>query len=265
VEVEFDVDGLVAHAGAFELSPDADLGLLETFSAVPPPMVQLAHEHLRGRGLEFGALHSPLGVDESCSMTYADHFLNEELYEVFPEIEELYRDRMVDVTVRVDLNESDLSELEAEGFDFFVANGVMEHLANPLLFLANVTRIMRPGALLYIAVPDRDYAFDSRREVTSFEHLWNEYERGVTDVDDDHVVDYVTGVGIPIPDEPDARAAFFEEQRRHTIHVHVWDEGSFAEFLRLANERVPLGVEQVGGCGPREGEGNLIAVLRKVG
>jgi hypothetical protein len=26
---------------------------------------------------------------------------------------------------------------------------------------------------------------------------------------------------------------------------------------------VPLGLEPVGGCGPREGEGNLIAVLRK--
>jgi SAM-dependent methyltransferase len=265
VEVEFDVDGLIAHAGTFELSPEADLGLLETFSAVPPPMVQLAHEHLHGRGLEFGALHSPLRVDDSCEMTYADHFLNEELYEVFPEIKEHYGDQMVDVTVRVDLNRSDLSELEGDDFDFFVANGVMEHLANPLLFLANVTRIMRPGSLLYLAVPDRDYAFDSRREVTPFEHLWDEYERRVAEVDDDHILDYVTGVGIPIPDDPDARAELFEQQRRHTIHVHVWDEASFADFLRLANERVPLGVEQIGGCGPREGEGNLIAVLRKLG
>ncbi len=265
VEVEFEVDGSIARAGVFELSPDADLGLLETFSAVPPPMIALAREHLHGRGLEFGALHSPLAVDPSCDMTYADHFLNEDLYEVFPEIKEHYGDQMVDVTLRVDLNQSDLSELAAHDFDFIVANGVMEHLANPLAFLANVTRIMRPGAIVFVAVPDRDYAFDSRRDLTPFAHLWDHYERGVTEVADDHIVDYLEGVGMPIPDDADARAALLEEQRRHTIHAHVWDEGSFAEFLRLANERVPLGVEQVGGCGPREGEGNLIAVLRKAG
>jgi SAM-dependent methyltransferase len=263
VQLEFDVDGLVADAGTFELSPDADLGLLETFSAVPPPMVRLAHEHLRGRGLEFGALHSPLAVDSSCEMTYADHFLNEELYEVFPEIEQHYREQMVDVTMRVDLNHDDLSSLRGEQFDFFVANGVMEHLANPLAFLAHVTRIMRPGAVLFVAVPDRDYAFDSRRDVTTWDHYWDHYERGVTDVDDDHIVDYVTGVGTPIPEDASARAEFFEEQRRHTIHVHVWDERSFREFLDRANEQVPLGVELVGWSGPREGEGNLIAVLRK--
>jgi len=85
----------------------------------------------------------------------------------------------------------------------------------------------------------------------------------VTDVDDDHILDYVTGVGTPIPEDAIDRAAFFEEQRRHTIHVHVWDEGSFREFIDQGNEQVPLGVELVGWSGPREGEGNLIAVLRK--
>jgi SAM-dependent methyltransferase len=264
VELEFDVDGLIAHAGTYELSPDADLGLLETFTAAPPVMVALAQEHLRGRGLEFGALHSPLQVDASCEMTYADHYLNDELYEVFPEIEEQYRDQMVDVDLRVDLNHSDLSDLEPLDFDFFVANGVMEHLTNPVAFLANVARIMRPGAMLYLAVPDRNYAFDSRRDVTPFEHFWDEYERGVTEVTDDHFVDYLQGLGVEIPVDTAAREALFAEQRRHTIHVHVWDEGSFAEFLRLAEERVPLSLERVGGCGPREGQGNLIAVLRKV-
>ena len=263
LQLEFEVDGQLAHSGMYEVSPDADLGLLDTFTAAPPPMGQLARAHLRGRGLEFGALHSPLAVDPSCEMTYADHYLNEELYEIFPEIEQDYRDQMVQVDLRVDLNSSDLSDLESHGFDFFVANGVMEHLANPLAFLANVARIMRPGAMLYIAVPDRDYAFDSRRAVTSFEHLWDEYERAVTDVSDDHFVDYLGGVGVHIPDDPVAREALLDEHRRHTIHVHVWDEGSFAEFLRLAIERVPLGLELVDGCGPREGEGNLIAVLRK--
>jgi SAM-dependent methyltransferase len=264
LQFEFEVDGLLARSGVYEVSPDADLGLLDTFTAAPAPMIRLAREHLRGRGLEFGALHSPLGVDPSCEMTYADHYLNDELYAIFPEIEQDYREQMVQVDLRVDLNSSDLSDLESHRFDFFVANGVMEHLANPLAFLANVARIMRPATMLYIAVPDRDYAFDSRRDVTSFEHLWDEYERGVTDVSDDHFVDYLGGVGVPVPDDPEAREALLDEHRRHTIHVHVWDEASFAEFLRLAVERVPLGLELVDGCGPREGEGNLIAVLRKV-
>ncbi|MFN8026215.1 MAG: class I SAM-dependent methyltransferase [Acidimicrobiia bacterium] len=263
LRMEVVVDGAVARLDGFELSPFADLDLLETFSAVPQVMVDFAREHLHGRGLEFGALHSPLQVGPDCEMTYADHFLNEELYEVFPEIEEHVRDQMVDVELKVDLNTSDLTELVARDFDFFVANGVMEHLANPTQFLANVARVMRPGATLYVAVPDRNYAFDSRREITPFEHHWRDYECGVTEVEDDHIVDYLVGVGKEIPDDPEARAELIEEFRRHTVHAHVWDEESFAAFLRTADERVPLGLDLVAFAGPREAEGNIIAVLRK--
>ena len=72
------------------------------------------------------------------------------------------------------------------------------------------------------------------------------------------------GVGVAIADDPEARDAVCGAPPTHDPCARV-GRGSFAEFLRLANERVPLGLELVDGCGPREGEGNLIAVLRKVG
>ena len=264
LELEFSDGAVVASAGRFEIAPEPDLGLLDTFTADPEPMRRLALEHLRGRGLEFGAFHSPLRVSSSCRMEYADHYLTEELVELFPEIARDYGDCIVHVDHRIDINRSDLSELAPHEFDFFVINGVMEHLANPIRFLENVARIMRPGASLFIAVPDRDYAFDSRRELTTFDHLWQEHLDGVLEPSDEHLVDYLEGLAMPIPDDPAEREALFESHRAHTYHVHVWDEGSFDAFVNAANERLSLRLERVGWCGPREGEGNIIAVLRKL-
>src|SRR5580658_37704 len=48
---------------------------------------RLAHEYLRGRGVEFGALHSPLDVPLWLQVRYADMETADELRRSFPDIE----------------------------------------------------------------------------------------------------------------------------------------------------------------------------------
>jgi SAM-dependent methyltransferase len=265
VRIRFEAVGAAADAGTYALSAEPDLELLETFAAQPRAMVDLSTEHLRGHGLEFGALHLPLAVHPSCTVEYADQTTDDELRALFPEIVETYGDRIVRVDHCIDLNRDDLSALAPIGFDFFIANGVLEHLANPIGFLARVARIMRPGAILFLSIPDRDYAFDTRRALTPFAHLWAEYEAGTSEVSDEHLVEYLEGrFGFSTQNDPLARQAMFVEHRRHTIHVHVWDDRSFSEFLDRVNAHVPLDLEFVARCGPVAGEGNIVTVLRKL-
>ena len=204
---------------------------------------RLADAHLRGEGVEFGALHQPLEVDTSrCVVHYADRLSREEAFATFPELRAY--EGFVDPDILIDLDRSDLSELGDRGFDFFIANDVIEHLANPVRFLQSIHDVMKPGAVLFLSVPDRDYTFDMDRDVTPFEHLWDEYERGVTTVDNAHVREFARQTRLAtIPRNPLLRGRVYRRERERSIHVHVWTKASFEEFLAEACDRLHLDFE----------------------
>jgi len=250
----------------YSIVPDTDLSCLDTFIGSPPILGELAKRHLRGEGLEFGALHAPVAIDPGVArVRYADRMSKEESLRIYPEMREPFGDVMVDVEVLVDLDRSDLTELELRGFDFFVANGVLEHLANPLRFLENVHRAMRPGAHFLLSVPDRDFAFDTHRALTHDFHLWQDYMRAVIAVSDEHVADALLGTLIPIPTNPAERDALFEFHRRRGIHVHVWTQASFDEFLSFAMERLSLKFQLLDRASSKRAHGSAIYVLQKPG
>lgn len=254
-----------AFAGTYALMPDNDLMCLDTYIGDPPAMLELAARHLRGRGLEFGALHAPLEVDRAgCEMHYADKMSRAEAVRMFFDLHPDLKQRIVEVDHVVDLDRSDLAELEPHGYDFFVANGVVEHLANPLAFLVNLHRTMKPGALAFISVPDRDFAFDVKRDLTSNEHLLAEYEAGVTELDDQHVYEAVeASLPVPMPTDPDDLRIMLDWQRGRSVHAHVWTDESFLGFLRFARERAGVDLELVDHADSRAALGNVVVVLRK--
>jgi hypothetical protein len=266
VVLEFSDGDRTTTSATYFVTPHPDINQLDTFLPDPPAFARLASEHLRGEGLELGALHSPLPVDPTLArVRYADQFDEEHARRHFdPKFAELYGDDLVHVDFIVDLDHDDLSLFAAEDFDFFVACGVLEHLADPLGFLVRLHDVMKPGARFFLAVPDRDFTFDTYRACTTNEHLWDEHQRGITEIPDDHVAEYVElTVRRPLPEDPSARAAALAEHRAAGPHAHVWTTDSFDEFLRWAIERVPLDLDIVGGADAREAEGNIVRVLEK--
>lgn len=265
IVLEFTDGERVERSGTYYLAEEPALMMLDTFLPDPPAMRELSHRHLRGEGLEFGGLHRPLSVDRRVArMRYADQFDEAGARDAFnPRFAHIYGDDLVGVDFIVDLNEDDLSGLRDEHFDFFVACGVLEHLANPLRFLVNLHDVMDPGALFFLAVPDRDFSFDSRRACTSNEHLWDEFRRGVTVADDAHYIDSIEGAGLRLPDDPAVAAAVIEQHRREQPHLHVWTQESFDDFLHWAIDQVPLHFDVVDRATSREAEGNIVYVLRK--
>ena len=56
--------------------------------------------------------------------------------------------------------------------DFVIANHFIEHTEDPIAHAAATTlRVLRPGGVLYMAVPDKRFTFDVDRPVTPLEHL----------------------------------------------------------------------------------------------
>jgi SAM-dependent methyltransferase len=64
--------------------------------------------------------------------------------------------------------------------DYLCSSHVLEHLADPIAALHEWHRVLRPGGLLYLVVPDRRFTFDEPRALTSIEHLLRDFREGAT-------------------------------------------------------------------------------------
>ena len=197
---------------------------------------------LQGRGLEIGALHQPALVPENCEVLYCDAISKKEAIQYFPEVD---ANLFVDVDYICDLDKDGLLKFQENEFDFVILNHVIEHVANPIKVVRDLFRVVRVGGVVIISAPDKHYTFDVKRENTSFEHLWNEYELDITEVTDEHYLDFLQGVHPEIiADCSDADIKHhIENVRCRREHAHVWDSISFQHFLSECISRLSISAE----------------------
>ena len=105
----------------------------------------LADKYLRGRGLEVGAFHAPLPLPENCTADYVDKVDIEQLKAWMPETNELY---CVFPTI-IDDGEK-LTKIEAQSYDFLVANHMLEHTENVFKTIENHIRVVKEGGYLFM-------------------------------------------------------------------------------------------------------------------
>lgn len=190
-----------------------------------------AYKQLTGRGLEIGALHFPAIVPPHCTVEYCDANSREQSEKIFPELDSSL---LVDVDYIVNLDEDKLSAKVMPPYDFVIMNHVIEHVANPVSVLESLFSIVRPGGLLVIAAPDKEFTFDKPRGLTPFSHLLEEYENGVSSVDDDHYLDFIRHAepGIFNSGNAELLASTLKFVRDRREHAHVWDSETFLAFLQ---------------------------------
>jgi len=186
--------------------------------------------HLIGSGIELGPGPHPFPVEHTgATVAYVDRWEPDENRELFVELEGY---DFVQPDIACDLNTDRLKMLDDGSQDFVIASHVLEHMANPLGILDDIHRVLRPGGVALVLLPDMRRTFDRDRPVTMLDHVITEFEADVTDVDDEHVDeflrftedDYDTTVGSL---DPAARAELFEWHRQRSIHVHCWSEDDF--------------------------------------
>ena len=134
---------------------------------------RLAKRYLKGDGLEIGALHYPLWVPSGVRVRYVDRLGVADLHGHYPELP-VHKLVAVDV---IDDGEK-LSSQPDSSADFIIANHFIEHTEDPLDTLASHLRVLRPGGVIFMAVPDRRRTFDERRAPTPLEHIVKDHVEG---------------------------------------------------------------------------------------
>jgi SAM-dependent methyltransferase len=193
-----------------------------------------AFELCKGMGVEIGALDKPFDLD--AQVIYLDRDSTDALKRQYADDPSVSEVRQVHVVWR----DSRYPFFDDGAFDFVISSHVLEHVANPGRQIEEWLRIVRPGGIVYMVVPDKRHSFDRLREVTSIEHLMDEFERDVREIDRAHYADFHAkvvddGGGGSERSEAEIDRAWRDQ---HSIHVHTFTEDSLEQFLLALSERV---------------------------
>ena len=155
--------------------------------------------------------------------------------------------------------------LDAASFDFVVAAHVIEHLRDPIGSIIHAMRILKPGGVLVLVVPDLPRTFDRNRPETTMEHAVRDYRDGGVSTTrqgyEEHlryVHPYLTGEEHP-EHELQRQATESEKRWRELdVHFHAWTRDGFEMLLKAVAELAPFDIEAA-----KSGINENIFVLRK--
>jgi hypothetical protein len=153
-----------------------------------------------------------------------------------------------------------LSTLANDTQDFGIANHLLEHLENPLRGLQEMVRVLRPGGILYLALPDPRVTFDRSRDLTLIDHVVSEYCHGTKATRGAHYAEWVERAEPLVEWMVAARVATGPQRvaelmaRSYSIHFHVWRPDTFLEVMAAARQEAGVALEllEFSACRPGE-------------
>lgn len=216
----------------------------------------VARLYLQGTGIEVGALNAPLRVSRHAQVRYVDFLPIETLREHHAHLlADGYRLVAPDV---VDNGER-LESFGTESLDFVIACHFIEHAEDPIGTLENHLRVLRPGGIEFLVVPDKRGTFDHARPATPLEHVVRDNVEGPEWSRQEHYREWAQLVDGKSGEDIDAHANGLVKMQ-FSIHFHVWTPRSFlAMLLHCQEQGMPFEIELVQRNGPE-----LIVVLRKI-
>jgi SAM-dependent methyltransferase len=215
----------------------------------------LASLFLHGEGIEVGALDFPLKLPEGARAKYVDRMSLEELRATFPYLELIKGPDIVD-------DGEKLATLADSSQDFVIANHFVEHCQDPIGTIKNFLRVLRPGGVLYMALPDKRFTFDVDRPSTTFEHLLRDHTEGPSWSRLDHFREAIGVYGGATDPAEIERCVDFEMNKVGHTHFHVWSQEDMLNFVGALKTRAELDIEvEAFVTNHRRGEG--IFIIRK--
>jgi SAM-dependent methyltransferase len=216
----------------------------------------IASKFIRGRGLEVGAGSRPFPYPASAQVSYGDIREKKSLEKYF---------QATEVRVGKYVNAQTFAGIENDSLDFVISAHVIEHLRDPIGSIINAIRVVKPGGIHLLVVPDMRYTFDRHRPETTLDHTLADYADGGTSSCrasyEEHlryVHPYLTGENYPeaeIQRQADENVKRWEE---FDVHFHAWTREGFETLLAATRKFALFTIEDALSVGNEN-----IFVLRK--
>ena len=194
-----------------------------------------AARYLRGHGVEIGAQCVPTLVDpKRATVEYVDAVSNKYLVDRY----RLEAKALVPLTHVI---EGENLHVYADGSrDFLIAHHVLEHIDDPVGALVEWLRVLRPGGILYVTLPNYSTnPYDFRRRPTNRAHLKLDRDdaEGRASRNFLHYCDMARSLWQYAADDSQIASTASEwlaAGDRH--HYHVWDAVALRDAFDLAAE-----------------------------
>jgi SAM-dependent methyltransferase len=140
--------------------------------------------------------------------------------------------------------------LHSNSLDYVASSHVLEHIANPVAALIEWYRVLRPGGIIYVVVPNRLGTWEHTRKLTAVSHMLEDYERGTTACDATHIDEFVNEIDwsrfkpeVPVeslPAEKEVLARGMHEAvtrgEEINIHFHTFEPSNVKELIAALND-----------------------------
>ena len=201
----------------------------------------IAARFLKGNGLEVGAGDRPFPVPEHVRICYGDIRGRESLQSYFSD-SEIKSGAAVDAQT--------FAGLDADSLDFVISAHVIEHLRDPVGSIVQAVRVLKPGGVLVLVVPDLRWTFDRNRPETTVEHALRDFQDGGEGTArqgyEEHlryVHPYLTGEDHPEHEIQRQATECVKRWPELDVHFHAWTRDGFQLLLAAVAEMAPFDIE----------------------
>ncbi len=122
---------------------------------------------------------------------------------------------------------TNLQPIQDSSYDCVLACHCLEHIANPLLALAEWKRVLKNDGLLLLILPHKDGTFDWRRPTTPLAHMIEDYENAVGEEDLTHLPEILElhdlSRDIPAGTKDQFEQRCLANHINRAMHHHVFD------------------------------------------
>jgi len=201
---------------------------------------KVAEEFITGRGIEVGAGSRPFPIPAHATVLYGDIRDQASLEAYF---------KAAGIPSGKHIDGQSFAGIGDETLDFVISAHVIEHLRDPVGAIANAIRVLKPGGVHVLVVPEMQATFDRNRPETPLEHVMADFRDGGEGTCrvayEEHlryVHPYLTGQEYPEAEIQRQADESAKRWRECDIHFHAWTRSGFEALLATVSLIAPFQV-----------------------
>jgi SAM-dependent methyltransferase len=221
------------------LSPVSRFILKFTINRLYNIRKDFASRYITGKGYEIGAQNSPLKCTHATQIKYIDYLSKKESSQKY----QIPENECVHVDIIADANNLDM--IPQNSAAFIISNHVLEHSPNPIQAMLGWLRILQPGGILFLTLPNYlSNEFDFEKLPTPITHLAEDYQKAKNneDISTEHIHEHIKIIDGVDPNNSTIfkqRCCELAQSNLHT-HYHVFNKENSFDLLDFIHQKTPI-------------------------